>query len=112
MPRCRTLRLNPVRALGMQPRNDSAERTFVPHQASPGHARPAPPDSALHQIASDGSGVPPRLPLPLCLVGCLLFVGLGVLVPTVFLPHGKVFEGALEVARRRGEVTPELSTSL
>ncbi len=25
------------------------------------------------------------------------------LVPTVFLPHGKVFEGALEDARQRGE---------
>ena len=34
------------------------------------------------------------------------------LVPTVFLPHGKVFEGALEQARQRGEVTPELRTAL
>ena len=41
-----------------------------------------------------------------------LFVGLGVLVPTVFLPRGKVFEGALEQARQRGEVTPELRTAL
>jgi uncharacterized membrane protein len=46
------------------------------------------------------------------LTSLILFVGLVVLVPTVFLPRGKVFEGALEDARRRGEVTPELSTAL
>jgi len=34
------------------------------------------------------------------------------LVPTVFLPHGRVFEGALEDARQRGKVTPELRTAL
>src|SRR5262245_21849333 len=42
----------------------------------------------------------------------LLFVGVGVLVPTVFLPHGKMFEAALEDAKRRGEMTPELRTML
>ena len=42
----------------------------------------------------------------------ILFVGLGVLVPTVFLPHGKIFESALDDAKRRGEVTPELRTAL
>ena len=42
----------------------------------------------------------------------ILFVGIGVLVPTVFLPRGKVFERALEDARRRSEVTPELRTAL
>ena len=46
------------------------------------------------------------------LTSLILFVGLGVLVPTVFRPHGKVFEGALEQARQRGEVTPELRTAL
>jgi Predicted integral membrane protein (DUF2269) len=46
------------------------------------------------------------------LTSLILFVGLGVLVPTVFLPRGKVFEGALEQARQRGEVTPELRTAL
>ena len=46
------------------------------------------------------------------LTSLILFVGLGVLVPTVFLPRGKVFEGALEQARKRGEVTPELRTAL
>ena len=46
------------------------------------------------------------------LTSVILFVGLGVLVPTVFLPRGKVFEGALEQARQRGEVTPELRTAL
>ena len=29
----------------------------------------------------------------------ILFVGLGVLVPTVFLPHGKIFESALDDAK-------------
>lgn len=46
------------------------------------------------------------------LVSLLLFVALGVLVPTVFLPRGKVFERALEDAKRRGEVTPELRSSM
>jgi hypothetical protein len=58
MPRCRTLRLNPVRALGMQPRNDSAERTFVPHQASPaGTHGPAwiPMLTPVHPISRGGS---------------------------------------------------------
>jgi Predicted integral membrane protein (DUF2269) len=41
-----------------------------------------------------------------------LFVAIGVLVPTVFLPHGKVFEHALADAKVRGEVTPELRTAL
>jgi Predicted integral membrane protein (DUF2269) len=42
----------------------------------------------------------------------ILFVAVGLLVPTVFLPHGKVFEASLEDAKRRGEVTPELRTAL
>lgn len=46
------------------------------------------------------------------LTSLILFVGLGVLVPTVFLPRGKVFESALEQARQRGEVTPELRNAL
>jgi Predicted integral membrane protein (DUF2269) len=46
------------------------------------------------------------------LTSLILFVGLGVLVPTVFLPRGKVFEGALADARQRGEVTPELRSAL
>ena len=46
------------------------------------------------------------------LTSLILFVGLGVLVPTVFLPRGKVFEGALADARQRGEVTPELCAAL
>jgi hypothetical protein len=46
------------------------------------------------------------------LTSLILFVGLGVLVPTVFLPHGKIFESALEDAKQRGEVTPELRTAL
>ena len=46
------------------------------------------------------------------LLSIVLFVGSGILVPTVFLPHGKVFEHALADAKARGEVTPELRTSL
>jgi hypothetical protein len=46
------------------------------------------------------------------LTSLILFVGLGVLVPTVFLPRGKVFEGALADARKLGEVTPELRSAL
>jgi hypothetical protein len=46
------------------------------------------------------------------LTSLILFVGLGVLVPTVFLPRGKVFEGALADARQRGEVTPELRAAI
>ena len=46
------------------------------------------------------------------LTSLILVVGLGVLVPTVFLPRGKVFESALEQARQRGEVTPELRNAL
>jgi hypothetical protein len=47
------------------------------------------------------------------LTSLILFVGIGALVPTVFLPRGKVFEGALEDARQRGGVvTPELRTAL
>lgn len=46
------------------------------------------------------------------LLSLLLFLAIGVLVPTVFLPHGKVFEHELEEAKARGEVTPELRTAL
>jgi hypothetical protein len=46
------------------------------------------------------------------LTSLILFLALGLLVPTVFLPHGRVFQGALEDAKRRGEVTPELRTAL
>ena len=37
-----------------------------------------------------------------------LYLALGALVPLVFIPRGKVFEGALETAIERREVTPEL----
>ena len=46
------------------------------------------------------------------LASLILFVGVGVLVPTVFLPHGRIFESALEDGKQRGEVTPELRTAL
>jgi hypothetical protein len=46
------------------------------------------------------------------LLSIVLFVAIGVLVPTLFLPHGKVFEHALADAKSRGEVTPELRTAL
>ena len=41
----------------------------------------------------------------------LIFVSMGVLVPTVWIPHGKVFESALEDAVREGEVTPRLTAA-
>jgi len=40
-----------------------------------------------------------------------LFAAVGLLVPTVFLPRGKVFERALADARRRGDVTSELTAA-
>lgn len=46
------------------------------------------------------------------LTSLLLFVTIGVLVPVVFLPHGKVFEHALADAKAKGEVTPELRSAL
>jgi uncharacterized membrane protein len=45
------------------------------------------------------------------LVSTLLFVSTGILVPTIFLPRGRVFEAALEDARTKGEVTPELAAA-
>jgi uncharacterized membrane protein len=38
-----------------------------------------------------------------------LYVALGLLVPIVFLPRGRVFDAALADARQRGEVTPALT---
>jgi hypothetical protein len=46
------------------------------------------------------------------LTSLLLFVAIGVLVPVVFLPHGKVFEHEFEDAKAMGEVTPELRAAL
>ena len=46
------------------------------------------------------------------LTSLILFVALGLLVPTVFLPRGRIFERALEDARARGQVTPELREAL
>ncbi|MGZ8583177.1 MAG: DUF2269 family protein [Actinomycetota bacterium] len=40
-----------------------------------------------------------------------LYVALGLLVPIVFLPRGRVFEAALAHAKQRGEVTPELTAA-
>jgi Predicted integral membrane protein (DUF2269) len=45
------------------------------------------------------------------LTSLILFAGMTLLVPTVFLPRGRVFEAALEEAKRRAEVTPELRTA-
>ena len=46
------------------------------------------------------------------LLSIVVFVAMGVLVPTVFLPHGRVFEHAFAEAKTRGEVTPELRAAL
>jgi hypothetical protein len=43
------------------------------------------------------------------LLSLILYVGTIVLVPTVFVPRGKVFERALADARERAAVTPELT---
>jgi hypothetical protein len=45
------------------------------------------------------------------LTSLILFVSVGLLVPFVFIPRGKVFEAALQRARAGGEVTPELSAA-
>ena len=42
------------------------------------------------------------------LVSILLYLTIGLLVPMIFLPKGKVFEAALEDARARGTITQEL----
>lgn len=39
----------------------------------------------------------------------VLFAATAALVPTVFLPRGRVFEEAFEAAKREGAVTPALS---
>jgi uncharacterized membrane protein len=41
----------------------------------------------------------------------VLYVAMGILVPIVFLPRGRVFDAALADARQRGEVTPELTAA-
>ena len=46
------------------------------------------------------------------LTSLVLFVAIGLLVPTVFLPRGKVFERAFEDAKAKGEITPELRAAL
>jgi hypothetical protein len=45
------------------------------------------------------------------LVSVVLYLSIMVLVPTIFLPRGRVFESALSDARQRGTVTPELSAA-
>ena len=40
-----------------------------------------------------------------------LFATLVLLVPLVFIPRGKAFELAMQDARKRGEVTPELDSA-
>jgi hypothetical protein len=47
-------------------------------------------------------------PIDWLFVSILLFFSVPVLVPTVFLPRGRIFDAALEDASARGEVTPEL----
>lgn len=45
------------------------------------------------------------------LASLVLFLSLMPLVPLIFLPRGRVFEAALDDARGRGSVTPELTTA-
>jgi hypothetical protein len=42
-------------------------------------------------------------------VSTLLFVSTVILVPTIFLPRGEVFDAALDDARAMGEVATELA---
>jgi type VI protein secretion system component VasK len=46
------------------------------------------------------------------LTSLILFVALALLVPTVFLPRGRIFERALEDAKAGAEITPELRAAL
>jgi hypothetical protein len=46
------------------------------------------------------------------LVSLVLYVALFALVPLVFLPRGRVFDGALAEARQQGTVTPTLAGAL
>ena len=41
----------------------------------------------------------------------VLYVALGLLVPIVFVPRGRAFDAALDDARQRGDVTPELTAA-
>jgi hypothetical protein len=45
------------------------------------------------------------------LVSNLLLLSMILIVPTVFLPRGKVFEAVLKEAVAKGEITPQLSAS-
>ncbi len=45
------------------------------------------------------------------LTSLIVFLAVVALVPTVFLPRGRVFEAALADAERRAQVTPELSAA-
>jgi uncharacterized membrane protein len=45
------------------------------------------------------------------LVSLLIYVAASALVPTVFLPRGRVFDAALADARTAGSVTPELRSA-
>lgn len=45
------------------------------------------------------------------LVSNLFLLSMILVVPTIFLPRGKVFEAALVEAVERGEITPQLSAS-
>ena len=46
------------------------------------------------------------------LTSLLLFVAISMLVPTVFLPRGRVFVRAFGDAKAKGEITPELRAAL
>lgn len=46
------------------------------------------------------------------LTSLLIFVGIGLLVPFVFLPRGKVFGRALDEAKAAGQITPALIAAL
>ena len=46
------------------------------------------------------------------LVSNILLIGIQVIIPTVFVPRGKVFDPILQDALAKGEITPELRAAM
>ena len=46
------------------------------------------------------------------LVSNILLIGIQVIIPTVFIPRGKIFDPILQDALTKGEITPELRAAM
>jgi uncharacterized membrane protein len=46
------------------------------------------------------------------LVSNILLIGIQVIIPTVFIPRGKIFDPILQDALAKGEITPELHAAM